>query len=65
MLHEILMVMVLSSCFVACFVAALHGNSAKALGGGYKTDFDSSVYLGAPMDQDFRAALAASSANDS
>ena len=32
----------------------------KAFGGKYTTKFDTAVYLGAPMDQDFREALAES-----
>lgn len=33
----------------------------QAFGGKYKTQFDSALYLGSPMDQDFRAVVAESS----
>ncbi|CAM9969298.1 unnamed protein product [Scytosiphon promiscuus] len=36
----------------------------EAFGGQYTTKFDSAVYLGAPIDQDFREALAGSSGQE-
>lgn len=35
----------------------------QAFGGSYQSVYDSTVYLAAPMDHDFRAALAYSSQN--
>ncbi|CAM9323888.1 unnamed protein product [Pylaiella littoralis] len=37
----------------------------EAFGGKFTTEFDSAVYLAAPMDQEFRSALAASSSTSS
>lgn len=40
----------------------LYGNPFQAFGGKYTTEFNSAIYLGGSMEQDFRGALAGSNA---